>query len=313
MVLLVAMAAAGCDGSSMATGPGMPAPDGGGGSPPAGGTLPVTNHAYRLMRGRGEAKGAAMRPSELLMEMGDADAVCLGEKHDDPDAHAAQLMVLDQMIGLAAMTGRRLAMGMEMFQVSFQPLLDQYTAGTIDEATMLARSEWDQRWGIDYALYRPLVDHTIADKRSIRALNASDELAKRIDVVGLSGLTMAEKAMLPELDLTSAEHRAWFLRSISGISAHGGVALDNLYAAQVVRDETMADTAWRWLQAQAPAPRQLAIVAGHGHCMDLAIPARMRRRGARKVLIIHPVLDDPTELAAVLDENYSDVLVVFSS
>jgi hypothetical protein len=131
-------------------------------------------------------------------------------------------------------------------------------------------------------------------------------------VVGINGLTMAEKALLPELDLTSAEHRAWFLRTASSIPAHGGVTLDNLYAAQVVRDETMADTAWRWLQAQSPAPRQLAIVAGNGHCMDLAVPARMRRRGARKVLIIHPVLDDPTELDDALGEGYSDVLVVFS-
>jgi hypothetical protein len=87
------------------------------------------------------------------------------------------------------------------------------------------------------------------------------------------------------------------------------VAIDTSYAAQVVRDETMAETAWSWLSAQAASPRQLAIAAGNGHCIDLAIPARLRRRGARKVVIVRPLTEDA--LADTLAEALSDVLVIF--
>jgi hypothetical protein len=156
-----------------------------------------------------------------------------------------------------------------------------------------------------------LLGRTVAAGGSIRALNAPDEITKKVGAQGLAGLTAAERETLPELDLTNAAHRIWFDRTVSGVGAHGGIAANNLYMAQVVRDETMAETAWQWLKAQ-PAGRQLAIAAGNGHCMDLAIPARMRRRGAAKVLIIHPVAEEPLELASVLGEAFSDVLVVFA-
>jgi uncharacterized iron-regulated protein len=202
-------------------------------------------------------------------------------------------------------------MGMEMFQVPFQGVLDSYSAGTIDEATMLVRTEWATRWGFDFGWYRPLVARLQEAQGALLALNARDELAKRIDVVGLQGLSTAEKAQLPELDLTSAAHRAWFERTTSGIGAHGGVSLDNLYAAQVVRDETMAQTAWAWLGAGDSARRQLAIIAGNGHCIDLAIPMRLRRRGAHKVLIVNSVVDQSAEVDATVAEGLSDVLVVY--
>jgi uncharacterized iron-regulated protein len=48
------------------------------------------------------------------------------------------------------------------------------------------------------------------------------------------------------------------------------------YAAQVVWDETMADTAARWV---AETPGGLVIVlAGAGHCHRSAIPRRFERR-----------------------------------
>jgi uncharacterized iron-regulated protein len=251
-----------------------------------------------------------MRFSDLLSDMDGADAVCLGEQHDDPDSHAVQLLVLDRFATQAA--GRRVAMGMEMFQLPFQSVLDDYTAGVIDESTMLLRTQWATRWVYDFGIYRPLVRRTLDAKGSLRALNARDEIVKKVGEKGIDSLTTDERAQVPELDLTSAAHRAWFDRTVTGIPAHGGLALNNAYVAQVVRDETMAETAWSWLSAQAPNPRQLAIVAGNGHCIDLAIPMRLRRRGANKVVIVRPVPDEPVELADALNDALSDVLVIFA-
>jgi uncharacterized iron-regulated protein len=291
----------------------MPAPDAG--AAPSGyvGNLPNTGHQYRLLRARGAGKGTALTLDTLVAELSDADAVCLGEEHPDPDAHAVQLLVLDRFATQAVAAGRRVALGMEMFQLPFQGVLDDYTAGVIDEPTMLARSQWQQRWGLDYALYRPLVDRLRQAMGSLRALNARDEIVKRVAQVGIGGLTDAERAQIPELDLTNAQHKAWFVATVFGVGhPAAGSSVDNLYAAQVVRDETMAEAAWFWLTAQDPNPRQIAIAAGNGHCIDLAVPARLRRRGAHKVVIVRPVPEDAAQIAAGLAEELTDVLIVYA-
>ena len=69
---------------------------------------------------------------------------------------------------------------------------------------------------------------------------------------------------------------------------HPGVDADSLeryYAAQVVWDETMAESAAHWLSEHAPV-RRLLIVAGQAHCQHSAIPSRLERRGARNVAAI---------------------------
>jgi uncharacterized iron-regulated protein len=312
--LLLVGAVAACDGGGTLAGqpPGpTTTPDAGLGPVPTGyiGMLPITDRPYRLARGRGASAGAPMRLSDLVSDLTGADAVCLGEQHDDPNSHAVQLLVLDLFASQTVTAGHGRALGMEMFQLPFQGTLDEYTAGAIDEATMLLRTQWAQRWGFDFGMYRPVVNRMLDAQGSLRALNARDEIVKKVAEQGLASLTVDERAQLPDLDLGNAEHRAWFERTITAVGGHGGVALDNSYAAQVVRDETMADTAWSWLSAQPASPRQLAIAAGNGHCIDLAIPARLRRRGARTVVIIRPLPEEA--FADTLVEALSDVLVIF--
>jgi uncharacterized iron-regulated protein len=302
------VAGAGCEGSDTMM-PGTPTePE----DPPApagfSGTLPTTGRPYKLLRGRGEGGGQLMTTKQLDAELADADAICLGEQHDSADAHEAQLAVLKRYATRAAAAQRRLATGLEMFQVPFQQPLDDYSAGRIDEATMLTRTEYPTRWGINFAFYRPLLEQTVAVKGSVRGLNARDETVRKINRTGLASLTPEERMELPDLDLTNAEHKAWFAAIVGAV--HGGAMLDNLYAAQVARDETMAATAWQWLRDQDPAPRQIAIIAGNGHCISLAIPMRLLRRGAKKVISVRPMSENQADQQAAITEGYSDILLV---
>jgi uncharacterized iron-regulated protein len=73
---------------------------------------------------------------------------------------------------------------------------------------------------------------------------------------------------------------------------------DDLYAAQVVWDESMAEASATWLSERHPA-RQLVIMAGNMHCHDSAIPARIRRRmkmGATVVSVVPIVRKDGENL-----------------
>jgi uncharacterized iron-regulated protein len=262
---------------------------------------------FRVLRGHG---GAEVSEADFFADLASADAVCLGEQHNNPHAHWVQLMVLEHLTkGVAA---GALAVGFEMFQRPFQGVLDDFAAGKIDQAALLARSGWEERWGYPFSFYQPMLELAVAGQHALLALNAAKELTRKIGKGGLEALSPDEKKALPELDLEDDEHRAWF----DGVMAeHGGMADAgaSIYTAQVVWDETMADTATRWLKAD-PAHEQVVILAGTGHCFDAAIPRRMRRRGVAKVVSVQPVLDDGGgAVADVLAAPENDYVIVLDA
>src|SRR5690606_16776430 len=229
---------------------------------------------------------------------GAAAVICVGEEHTNPHHHWAQLHILDELG--RERSGASMALGMEMFQRPFQGVLDDYAAGRIDERALRERTGWAERWGYDFALYRPMVAMAAERGMSILALNISKELRKRVARQGLEGLGEAERAELPELDLDDARHRAWFDELMAEIGGHGSEAGDEdgpeaaaraqrIYTVQVLWGETMAETAARWVVAARG--RQVIILAGNGHCHDSAIVGRVRRRGVDQVVSVRPVID----------------------
>ena len=85
--------------------------------------------------------------------------------------------------------------------------------------------------------------------------------------------------------------------------------IEKIYPVQVLWDETMADTATQWLQAEEG--RQLIILAGNGHCHDTAIVGRMKRRGVGRVVSVRPVTETGAgEVADLLASPMNDYLFV---
>jgi hypothetical protein len=81
---------------------------------------------------------------------------------------------------------------------------------------------------------------------------------------------------------------------------------DDIYAVQVIWDETMADTAAKWLAAHPDG--HMLILAGTGHCHDSAIVGRLKRRGIADVVSVRTVSDSDVSDALVTPIN--DFLVV---
>ena len=65
---------------------------------------------------------------------------------------------------------------------------------------------------------------------------------------------------------------------------------DRIYTVQVIWDETMADTAAKWLTAHPDG--HIVILAGNGHCHDSAIVNRIKRRGVADASRSARVIDD---------------------
>jgi uncharacterized iron-regulated protein len=193
----------------------------------------------------------------------------------------------------------KLAIGLEMVKRPFQAAIDRYLAGEIDEEQFLHEVEWDDRWGYPFFLYRPIFRYAKEKRIPVYALNAKDEVTRKVAREGMDALDETERASIPDLDLSNEEHKAQVREAFEGHHAHEGNALDfdNFYAAQVIWDETMAYEVARVLRTPDP-PNRIVVLAGGGHVRDgLGIPNRAAKRGATPHKTILPLLlkeDGPT-------------------
>lgn len=263
-----------------------------------------------------------------------ARVVCVGEEHTNPHHHWFQLEVVTQLI---AKKRSPLALGMEMFQRPFQGVLEDYAARRIDEAALLSRSGYAERWGYDYGFYGPTIDRARDAGAALLALNAPRELTKAVVRRGIEGLSPDEAKQLPQLVLDDTQHRAWFdatMEEMGGGHGHSTPpttetekapepppaeaapspaqpampSMDRIYTAQVVWDESMADGAATWSKGQPTG--EVVLLAGNGHCHDSAIVGRIKRRGVDKVISVQPVIDTEGRVAAALAKPVNDFLVV---
>lgn len=243
---------------------------------------------------------------ELVDRLGAVRVVHVGEQHDQAAHHAFQAKVL---AALAAKTDTPLALGLEMFYVPFQPVLDAYVAGEIDEQTMLEKTEWATRWGFGWEMYAPMLRLCREKKLPVIALNAPKEITRTVSRQGLDALTPEQKAALPPLDMTDGAHRA-FVRAATG--GHGGgmksEAFERMYTAMVIWDETMSSNVAAWLEKAGPGSR-MVVVAGNGHIADrYGVPARAARKSkAPYATIVQEVRRGQTERRA--DTTYADYTV----
>lgn len=266
--------------------------------------------------------GKSVEEAAFWTRLAAARAVCVGEEHPNPHHHWVQLHAVRELE--RRWHGGKTALAMEMFQRPFQGVLDDYAAHRIDAAALRSRSGYAERWGYDYGFYGPTIDAAVSSGAALLAANAAKELTKKVVRHGLESLTPAERAQLPaSIVLDDAAHRAWFdaLMEDMGGAAHGHKAeakdapppeadatptdktpahgadgagempsADRVYTVQVLWDESMADTAARWLTANPGG--HLILLAGNGHCHDSAIVHRLQRRGIAPALSVRAVIDD---------------------
>jgi uncharacterized iron-regulated protein len=230
--------------------------------------------------------------------------IYVGERHDQPADHGVQYRVLRQL----HRDESSLAIGMEMFQAPFQEPLDDWSAGLIDETVLRTETQYDERWGFDYAMYRPILEYARSRGLQVVALNAPRELAYAIAKGGIDSLEPELAAQLPELDLQNQEHRAMFDEEFD-VGEHGAEeTVNQYYQAQVVWDETMGSRVAETL-AREDGPATMVVLAGRVHVKrGLGVPDRAARRGASPYSVVFPVTADEleAELKAPANERSAD-------
>jgi uncharacterized iron-regulated protein len=174
---------------------------------------------FKVLRARG---GQEIGWEVFLAELDRSAAICVGENHRNPHDHWAQLHLVDQLTARNRKAGVATALGMEMFQRPFQGVLDDFAKRQIDEAALLSRSGWKDRWGYDWTLYRPVVLLARERGAALVALNIPREITRKVSRRGLDKLDPVERGKLPEMVLDDAEHRAWWDAIMEGMGAGHG-------------------------------------------------------------------------------------------
>lgn len=209
----------------------------------------------------------------IIPTLADKRVVFIGETHDRFDHHLTQLEIIRRLHELHP----QLAIGMEAFQQPFQPVLDDYIAGKLDERELLRASEYYTRWRFDYRLYAPILRYAREQRLPVVALNLPAELTRKVGHEGMTALTAAEQAQLPaDIDRSDSAYTRR-LREVFNQHPNNGRSFDNFIDVQLLWDEGMAEKAADYLGSHPDY--RMVVLAGSGHlAWGSGIPRRLARR-----------------------------------
>ena len=248
----------------------------------------------------------AEKTPDPLAQLRDADVVYLGETHDSAADHAAQLDIIQRLYA----ENPNLAIGLEMFQRPFQPVIDRYLAGEISEAELVEQTEYLERWGFPWEFYAPILRFAQENQVPVLALNTPREVTRQVSGQGLESLEPEDFRYIPplaDIDTSNADYREFVAAAFGAHSGHGNLNFDNFFAAQVLWDETMAETIADFKLSHPNT--QMVVLAGTGHVIyGYGIPDRVERRLGADITQVTVLLNFPEDLLAQESDDIADIL-----
>jgi uncharacterized iron-regulated protein len=220
-------------------------------------------------------EGDRISSVELLDDLAKVKVIFMGESHDQIEHHRNQLVVLRALLE----RGKEVVVAMEMFERSQQPILDRWSQGFLTEEEFLKEIRWEATWGMDYELYKGILDEAKSHHFKVLALNVPKDLVRRVAQNGIEGLSSEDKKKLPEMELVDKEHRAYIRSIFKGHQGGSAGGLKHFYQAQCLWDEGMAETLSYFLKSSDGEGKTVVVIVGSGHVVfDFGIPKRFHRR-----------------------------------
>ena len=218
----------------------------------------------------------------MIKDLADVRIVYVGENHRDINHHQIQLQIIQSLFNQSP----NLVVGMEMFDRAYQPVLDQWTKGELDEKTFLKQVHWYANWKYDYKFYKEILDFIKEKKIQMVGINIPFHLPPKIAIGGVDSLSPEEKKFLPKsIDLTHPEHRAYVKKVFDRHQIKGRDDFENFYMAQSVWEDVMAETVAHYLQ-----DRQMVVVVGNGHIVKkFGVPNRAYSRTHVSFRTVYPM------------------------
>jgi len=243
----------------------------------------------------------------MLADLARADAVFVGEQHDDANTHRLELAIVE---GLTR-RGVSVVVALEMFERDVQSQVEGYAAGRITEEQFLKDSRPWPRYASDY---RPLIEFAKAHHLPIVASNVPRRIASDVSKNGMPAIEKlgsddrafaAREVLCP----TSGDYYQRFGEAMGG---HEG-ANANFYFAQCVKDETMGESVATAFQKNATGRVTIVHVNGafHSDFGEGTADAARRRMPGRRIAVVSMLPVDDLDTTKPDDDDFkrADYLV----
>lgn len=225
------------------------------------------------------------------------DVVFFGELHEHPAVHLAQMQLFESMFRL----NPQLSLSLEQFERDTQSYLDDYLAGKIGEKYLIKKA---RAWGNYTTSYRPLVEFSKHHQLPVVAANAPKETVVCVGRIGLEFLdtlsSQDRQHVAADIDVAKGAYRDKFMSFLTSNASHGNTSDNKMgkimqqmsersFAAQVVRDETMAESIVHHLQKNPQ--RQVLHLNGAFHSSQFlgTVERLSKRMPELKIAVIETV------------------------
>ena len=246
---------------------------------------------------------------KLVDSLIDADAIFVGEIHNDSLTHAVEY----ELLKLIYQKQDKVAIALEMFERDVQKAMNRYLSGDITEDEFLKVS---RPWGNYQKAYRPLVEFAREKDLPVLAMNIPRRYARRVAMMGEMGVTAlsdSEKVWVAaELKALDDEYKKRFMDQM-GTSRPGPMAKidpENLYRAQCIKDDTMAESIFQFIQ-ERPGVKVVSFQGDFHSAFSLGIVKKLKllKPSIKTVVVSVIPVDDINNVDAVSHKDRGDFLI----
>lgn len=202
--------------------------------------------------------GTPVSFEDLMADLATVQVVYIGENHADPAHHEIQLRIIRELFKKHP----DMSVGMEMFDRTYQQVLNLWSAGKLCQETFLKRVHWYTNWRFNFELYSDILDFIKEKKIRLVGLNIPFHIPPKIAIGGIESLSYEEKRHLPKkIDTSNTAHRA-FVKEVFEHHRHikGRGDFENFHMAQCVWEDIMAESIALNLDGGI-----MAVLVGNGH------------------------------------------------
>lgn len=210
-------------------------------------------------------KGDVISFSQMIGEMKTSHFIYIGESHDSLPMHEIQAKIIYALYK----QNPKLAVGLEMFPVTSQEVLNKWALGLLTKDQFLRESKWYTNWNFNFGFYEDIFQFAKDNRLPVQGLNASRDIIKKIRMSGWESLSEEEKQIVPQPDLSNEEHRKLIRMILESpdmphqMKKEGmDKVFEGLYRAQSAWDEVMAAKALKTYEREGG---RVAVLAGSGH------------------------------------------------
>ncbi|OGR36659.1 MAG: hypothetical protein A2051_02105 [Desulfovibrionales bacterium GWA2_65_9] len=264
-------------------------------------------------------QGDRLAPEGLRQRAAAAAYILVGESHGNPCDHEAEARILTILAHAKVPPAAQIVVGLEMAPAALNPVLKEFSGGTIASEDLERRLDWKTNWGHPFAKYLP-VFRAIRDwKLPVVGLNVPPGVIRRLSAAAMANASAADpvaalsaedRATLPARIIPPAPEQLAFLREVMGshpkqaqkpAATAAGASVDPRQEArflliQSVWDSAMAEQA---VNARKALGRPVVLLAGAAHVeggLGIARRLRVLDPGAT-VLLISPWRGDAFDRA----------------